>query len=144
MTVQSTGLTTVLKVKQFQEKSTQKELAAIRTARETEEQQLGHLEASQNTAMTEAGNTVRSSAGDLQTARAFIQSISREISQQEQRVDEVKQQEDDKRGELIERSQSRQMVEKLDAKRKDEALRESERKAQRVIDVLAQRIKSAS
>jgi flagellar export protein FliJ len=143
MKVDSTGLTTVLKVKQFQEKSTQKELAEIKTARESEEQRLGSLEASKTSAMVEAGGVVKSSVGDLQTARAFIQSITRQINQQEQRVDAVKQQEDTKRTELVERTQSRQMVEKLDTKRKDEALKESERRAQRVIDVLAQRTKPA-
>jgi hypothetical protein len=34
------------------------------------------------------------------------------------------------------------MVEKIDQRRRDEATKEQERKAQRVIDVLAQRIKS--
>ena len=45
-------------------------------------------------------------------------------------------------GELLEKSQSKQMIEKIDQRRKDEQEKELERKAQRVSDVLAQRMKS--
>jgi flagellar export protein FliJ len=140
MKVTGTGLATVLKVKEFQEKTTQRELAAIKVNRETEEGKLGELEQSRSSAMAEAGCVVRSSAGDMQTARAFIHSLGRQVEQQGERVEAAKAQEDVKRGELVERSQSRQMVEKLDSRRREEVEKENEKKSQRVMDVLAQRM----
>ncbi len=141
MNVSGTGLATVLKVKVVQEKNAQRELAAIAQKREAEEQRLDQLEQTQDSAMTQASDVVRSRAGDLQTSRAFIQSINRQIAQQGEKVEEVKGKESEKRDELVERSKSRQMVESLDAKRREEIEKENERKAQRVIDVLAQRMK---
>lgn len=141
MNVSGTGLATVLKVKEFQEKSSQRELAAIKVNRETEEGKLGDLEQTHSSAIAEAESVVRTSAGDMQTARAFIHSLAHQMEQQGERVEAVKQQEDEKRGELIERSQSRQMVEKLDTKRREESEKEDDRKSQRVMDVLAQRMK---
>ncbi|HTX99591.1 MAG TPA: flagellar export protein FliJ [Bacteroidota bacterium] len=141
MNVSGTGLSTVLKVKVVQEKNAQRELAAIAQKREVEEQRLDQLEQTQDSALTQASGVTRSRAGDLQTSRAFIQSINKQIEQQGETVDDVKNKESAKRDELVERSKSRQMVESLDTKRKEEAEKEKERKAQRVIDVLAQRMK---
>ena len=141
MNVSSTGLGTVLKVKVVQEKNAQRELAAIAQKREAEEKRLDQLGQTQDSAITQASDITRSRAGDLQTSRAFIQSIHRQITQQGEKVDDVKNKETAKRDELVERSKSRQMVESLDTKRREAAEKESERKAQRVIDVLAQRMK---
>jgi flagellar export protein FliJ len=141
MQVSNSGLETVIKVKHFQVKKAQRELAEIKINLEKEQGALDHLEETKDSAMTDAVRIMRTRAGDLQTSRAFIQSLSRQIQQQEDRLDEIKQQEDDKRGELLEKTKSRQMVEKLDQKRKDEAEKEDERKAQKMIDVLAQRLK---
>ncbi len=141
MNVSSTGLGTVLKVKVVQEKNAQRELAAIAQKREAEEKRLDQLGQTQDSAINQASDITRSRAGDLQTSRAFIQSINRQITQQGEKVDDVKNKETAKRDELVERSKSRQMVESLDTKRREAAEKESERKAQRVIDVLAQRMK---
>lgn len=141
MNVSSTGLGTVLKVKVVQEKNAQRELAAIAQKREAEEKRLDQLGQTQDSAISQASDITRSRAGDLQTSRAFIQSINRQITQQGEKVDDVKNKETAKRDELVERSKSRQMVESLDTKRREAAEKESERKAQRVIDVLAQRMK---
>ncbi len=141
MKVSGTGLATVLKVKVVQEKNAQRELAAIAQKREAEEKRLNQLEQTQNSAINQASDVTRSRAGDLQTSRAFIQSVNRQITQQGEKVEDVKTKETAKRDELVERSQSRQMVESLDAKRKEAAEKENDRKAQRVIDVLAQRMK---
>jgi flagellar export protein FliJ len=141
MKVQASSLTTVLKVKQFQEKATQKELAEKKITRETEEEKLGRLEQSKETALDQTKVSGRTRAADLQTSLAFVQSLTRQISQQGEKVDAAKESEDQKRGELVERSRSRQMVEKLDARRKVEQEKEAEKKAQRVMDVLAQRMK---
>ena len=85
---------------------------------------------------------MKTRAVDLQTSQAFLQSLSRQIEHQEEKVREVTTEEEGKRVELVEKSQSKQMVEKIDQRRRDEETKEQERKAQRVIDVLAQRIKS--
>jgi flagellar export protein FliJ len=141
MNVSGTGLATVLKVKTVQEKNAQRELAAVTQKREAEEQRLGQLEQTQDSAMSEASSVVRSKAGDLQTGRAFLQSLDRQIVQQGEKVEEMRSSESDKRDELVERSKSRQMVESLDARRQEEIAKEADRKSQRVMDVLAQRMK---
>lgn len=141
MNVAESRLQTVIRVKNFQVKKAQKELAQIKVHREKEEVALNDLEDTKSTAMTDAAREMKAKAADLQTSRAFIQSLSRQIKQQEDKVGEIQHQEDDKRGELLEKTQSQQMLEKLDQKRKDEAEKEQDKKSQRLLDVLAQRIK---
>jgi len=144
MQVGNSRLGTVIKVKHFQVKKAQKELSVISIDREQQEQHLDKLERRQTNAMSEAVRTMKARAVDLQTSRAYIQSISRQITQQAAKVDEVKFQEDGKRAELLEKSQSKQMLEKLDQKRRAELEKEQERKSQRMLDVLAQRTKTGS
>ena len=141
MQVSSSGLATVMKVKHFLVKKAQRELAAITVTKQKEQGELSHLEETKDSAMTDAVRIMRTRAGDLQTSRAFIQSLSRQIHLQEERIQEIRQQEDTKRDELVEKTKSEEMVEKLDQKRKDEVEKESDRKAQSLIDVLAQRLK---
>jgi flagellar export protein FliJ len=123
-------------------KKAQRELAVIKINRVQEEGTLTSLEDRQSTAMSDAVRKMKSKAVDLQTSQAFIQSLSRQIQRQEEKVHEIITQEEGKRGELLEKSQSKQMIEKIDQRRKDEQEKEQERKAQRVIDILAQRMKS--
>jgi flagellar export protein FliJ len=141
MHVSGSRLQTVIKVKQFQVKATQRELAVIKVHKEQEQSHLTQLEETQSTAMSDAVREMKSRAADLQTSRAFIESLSRKIRTQEQKVEEIKSREDAKRGELVEKSQSEQMLEKLEEKRKTEVEKDVERKAQRMIDVLAQRVR---
>jgi flagellar export protein FliJ len=142
MRVSDTGFETVIRVKDFQVKKAQRELAVISVDRVHAEGTLTNLEEKQSTAMTDAVRTMKTKAVDLQTSQAFLQSLSRQIEKQVEKVEEVLTQEEGKRGELLEKSQSKQMIEKIDQRRKDEAEKELERKAQRVSDVLAQRMKS--
>ena len=142
MRVSDSPLTTVIRVKDIQLKKTQRELADIKVARQTAEGRLNTLEETQSSAMTEVVRTLKTRAVDLQTSQAFIQSLSRQIERQEEKIREVSTEEEGKRVELVEKSQSKQMVEKIDQRRRDEETKEQERKAQRVIDILAQRIKS--
>ena len=144
MRVSDTGFETVIRVKNFQVKKAQRELAVISVDRVHAEGTLTNLEEKQSTAMTDAVRTMKTKAVDLQTSQAFLQSLSRQIQKQVQKVEEVLTQEEGKRGELLEKSQSKQMIEKIDQRRKDEQEKEIERKAQRVTDVLAQRMKSGS
>ncbi len=141
MNVAESRLQTVIRVKNFQVKKAQKELAQIKVSRQKEEGTLNDLEETKSTAMSDAAREMKAKAVDLQTSRAFIQSLSRQIKQQEDKVGEIQHQEDDKRGELLEKTQSQQMLEKLDQKRKDEAEKEQDKKSQRMLDVLAQRMK---
>lgn len=142
MRVSDSPLSTVIRVRDMQLKKTQRELAVIKVERQAEEGRLSTLEEKQSSAMTEAVRAMKTRAVDLQTSQAFLQSLSRQIERQEEKVREVTDAEEGKRVELVERSQSKQMVEKIDQRRRDEETKEQERKAQRVIDVLAQRIKS--
>ncbi len=142
MRVSESHLGTVIRVKDFQVKKAQKELAVITVTRAHEEGALETLAERQSSAMSDAVRKMKTKAVDLQTSQAFIQSLSRQIQRQEQKVQDIVAQEDGKRGELLEKSQSKQMIEKIDQRRKDEKEKEQERKAQRVIDVLAQRMKS--
>lgn len=142
MRVSDSPLSTVIRVRDMQLKKTQRELAVIKVERQTEEVRLTSLEEAQSNAMTEAVRKMKTRAVDLQTSQAFLQSLSRKIEHQEEKVREVTTAEEGKRVELVERSQSKQMVEKIDQRRRDEETREQERKAQRVIDVLAQRIRT--
>ena len=142
MRVSDSPLSTVIRVRDMQLKKTQRELAVIKVERQTEEVRLTSLEEQQSNAMTDAVRKMKTRAVDLQTSQAFLQSLSRKIEHQEEKVREVTTAEEGKRVELVERSQSKQMVEKIDQRRRDEETKEQERKAQRVIDVLAQRIKT--
>ncbi|MBK7258318.1 MAG: flagellar export protein FliJ [Ignavibacteriae bacterium] len=142
MRVSDSPLSTVIRVRDMQLKKTQRELAVIKVERQTEEVRLTSLEEAQSNAMTEAVRKMKTRAVDLQTSQAFLQSLSRKIEHQEEKVREVTTAEEGKRVELVERSQSKQMVEKIDQRRRDEETKEQERKAQRVIDVLAQRIRT--
>lgn len=90
--------------------------------------------------MTEAVRISKSRALELQTSRAFLRTLSTEIRQKERKVDEIQGQANDKRSELVERTQAKQMVENLDQRRQAEFVKEADRKEQRLIDVLAQRV----
>jgi flagellar export protein FliJ len=142
MRVGESHLGTVIRVKDFQVKKAQRELAVIKVSRAHEEGTLTSLEEQQSTAMSDAVRKMKTKAVDLQTSQAFIQSLSRQIQKQEEKVQEIIAEEEGKREELVEKSQSKQMIEKIDQRRKEEQEKEQGRKAQRVIDVLAQRMKS--
>ncbi|HTY09847.1 MAG TPA: flagellar export protein FliJ [Bacteroidota bacterium] len=135
-----TGLATVLKVKKYQEKKAHEELVHLLRSKDVEQAALSDLNDRRENAMSEAVRVSRSRALELQTSRAFLKTLSTEIRQKEKKVNEIQLQENDKRSELVERTQSKQMVENLDQRRQAEFIREADRKEQRLIDVLAQRV----
>ncbi len=143
MNVTPSRLQTVIRVKDIQVKSAQRELAEITVKKDQEQGTLNALEEKKSTAMSDAAREMKSRARDLQTSRAFLQSLSRQIKDQEKTVQTVSDQADSKRGELVEKTQSQQMITKIEEKRQSELAKEDDRKAQRVIDVLAQRVKPA-
>jgi len=140
MRIGPSRLQTVIRVKDIQVKGAQRELAQIKVKKDLEQGTLDRLEDQKSSAMTDTANEMKSRARDLQTGRAFLQSLSRQIKDQEKTVQTVSDQEDSKRGELVEKTKSRKMIETIEEKRRNEQVKEDERKAQRVIDVLAQRM----
>jgi len=141
MKIGETRFGTLLKVRTIQEKKTQDELTQIRTKKEEERQTLTRLEETRDSEIEGNDTKSKMSAKDLQTSRAFLRRIATEIASQQDKVGEIEAREDAKRDELVERSQSRKMVENLDEKSRAQAVREADRKEQRLIDVLAQRVK---
>jgi flagellar export protein FliJ len=141
MRVSGSSLGTVIRVRDIQVNKAKQELAEIRNDRAQAEGELQTLEEKQSTAMSDAVREMKTKAADLQTSQAFIQNLSRKIEEQGKKVEEITSAEEGKRGELLEKSQSKHMLEKIDQKRKEEIEKEQERKSQRIIDVLAQRMK---
>ena len=135
-------LTTVIRVKGHLVKKAQRELAVLRVTREKEEGTLESLEGRQSSAIHEAARKKRGRAVELQTGRAFIQTLSRKIERQEARVREASTREDGKRGELVGHSQSKQMITDIDTRRKVESAKAKERRDQRDTDAIAQRLRS--
>lgn len=144
MRVAHSRLQTVIKVKQFQVKKAQRELAVLSVHRQGEQHRLQTLEERQSAAMSDASRAKRGRAADLQTNQAYIQSISQQIVRQEEKVVSLQGQEEGKRVELVEKSQSKQMLEKLDSRRKAAEEKKEEQKNQAIIDGLAQRPQSAT
>jgi flagellar export protein FliJ len=138
----STKFRTVLKVKKIQERKAQSELHQLELVHAREEATLTEIKETQKTALSDAVRSMRMKATEAQTSRAFIKQLSREIEEQKKKVSEIQTQKSVKRDELIERSKSTTIIEKLDKKLQAEEVKESERKEQRLIDVLAQRIRS--
>ena len=134
MRINKSRMHTVIKVKTHQEKKAQQELKKIRDSKAKEQQELNKLQDTHTSATREAGRIAKARADELASNRAFLHSLSSQIRKQETRVDEISTEEDQKREELIARSQSKQIVEKLDAKQREQAAKEMERKEQNVID----------
>lgn len=130
---------TVLNVKKHQEKAVQQQLIQIQDAHLKEKEALENLHEAREGVVNDTPRFGKARATDLQTQRAFIFKLTRQINHQTSKVDEVKAREHAKRHELTERSQSRQMVEKLVEKRKAEAARLLDRKEQEIIDEMANR-----
>ena len=138
----SSKFRTVLKVKKIQERKAQTELYQLEVDHAQEEATLTEIKETQKAALSDAVRSMKMKATEAQTSRAFIKQLSRKIEDQKQKVDEIKTQKTEKREELIERSKSTNMIEKLDKKLLAEENKETERKEQRLIDVLAQRIRT--
>jgi flagellar export protein FliJ len=133
---------TVLKVRKIQERKAQAELNQLQKAQAEEEAALEDKKETQKTAVSDAVRNMKMKATEAQTNRAFLRKLSREIDEQTKKVTDLQTLEQDKRDEVVERTKSTAMIEKLDDKLHAEAEKENERKEQRLIDVLAQRMKA--
>jgi flagellar export protein FliJ len=133
---------TVLKVKRIQEKKSQAELHDLQVTHAREEATLADIRETQKAALSDAVRSMKMKATDAQTSRAFIRKLSSEIEHQAQKVNDLESKKESKREELIARTKGKNMIEKLDEKIQIEETKENGRKEQRLIDVLAQRIRS--
>lgn len=132
---------TVLKVKSHLEKKAQRELHTIQEQHHQGTEELNQLTAENESALDETITVLKARATELQTSRAFLQNLSRQINRQKEKLEDIKVQEHDKREELTEKTQAKRMIEKLEEKRESEEAKENERKEQRLIDVLAHRVR---
>ena len=133
---------TVLKVKRIQEKKSQTELHQIQVVHAREEATLADIKQTQQAALSDAVRSMKIKATEAQTNRAFIKKLSSEIEDQSKKVNDLESMKEIKREELLERAKGKSMIEKLCEKLQNEEAKENERKEQRLIDVLAQRIRS--
>jgi flagellar export protein FliJ len=131
----------VLRIKKYLEKKAHGELVKIQVARVRENETLDQLEKVRETALDDAGKALKTSATALQTEHAYITTISKQVAHQKTKVQDLQGQEDVKRKELVERSQSKRIVETLEEKKAMDEIKEVEKKHQRLIDMLAQRVR---
>ena len=132
---------TVLKIKKLQMKKAQRDLAATKMTREIEEGNLSALQDERTSAVASAGVNGKTRAADLQVNRAFIVTLSGKIKVQSLKVSAISTREEQQRDKLVEQSKTKEMLLRLDQRREGEEERERERKTQRVVDVLAQRLR---
>ena len=138
----SSKFRTVLKVKKIQERKTQAELHQLEVDHAREEATLVEIKDTQKAALSDAVRRMKMKATEAQTSRAFIKQLSSEIDEQKDKVADIQSLKTEKREELVDRTKSTNMIEKLDKKIQAEEAKEIERKEQRLIDVLAQRIRA--
>ena len=131
---------TLLKVRKYQEKKAQQELSQIRNQKLTEEQTLSTLDEKRNVEMSESNKPEKIRAKDVQTSRAFIRSLTRDMQTQQEKINTIQRQETNKTGEVVERKQAKEVVENLEDKYQTQMAKEQDKKEQRVIDILAQRV----
>jgi len=133
---------TVLRVKRHQEKVAQQQLQQIQDEHQREQEALDQLHETREGALNGTIQFGKARVTDVQVQRAFIYKLNRQIDRQTEKVDEVRDKEVEKLDELTRRAQSRQMVEKVDERRRDEAERVVDKKEQGLIDEVANRPKS--
>lgn len=141
MTHKQKQLNFLSQIKKHLEEKVQRELIEIQNKREQETEHLKNLVQVSESAMEQNGQTIKANARDLQNNQAYLRSLSHQIREQEEFIETIGDQEDDKRIELTEKTKSKKIIEKLDEKITNEVNLENERFLQHQIDVLAQRMK---
>ncbi len=131
----------VMRVKDYFEKKTLRELQEIKAQVEIERENLNNLKLSESSALEEAKVRYKVRANDMQVNRAYINNLTNQINEQKNKVTDIEIEEDQKRTELIEKSKERQIIEKLDEKRTTEYNKKKEKSAQAHLDIIAQRTK---
>jgi flagellar export protein FliJ len=141
MRIHKKRMQTIIKVKTHLEKKAQQELKAIHEEREKENRVLSTMKDTHRTTAQETGKVSKMRASAMAVRRAFLHKLSRDIEEQETKIDEIVVLEGSKREELISRSQSKQMVEQLNDKHRTEERKEADQREQAAIDVLTLRSK---
>lgn len=141
MDISKNRFSTLIRVKSHQEKIAQQELSSIKEQKNKEIEVFDHLEETQNTAIDVIAQKMKIRATELQSDRAYIQNLRQQMQEQLKKINTMQDKEDGKRIELVEKSQSKKIIEKLEEKRITEAEMETSRKEQRLMDVLANRIR---
>ncbi len=142
MDISNVRFGTLLKVRKYQEKKAQEELVQIRTKKMQEEATLVNLAQKREAEINASPQSGKVKASEVQTSRAFIKKLTKEIQAQQKKVDEIEKQESVKTDEVIERKKEKEMIETLEEKYRSQLAKERERKEQRIMDVLAQRMYS--
>lgn len=133
----------VLDVKTRQENQAHKELKHAQERKDAEAKKLDTLRTREEQALSDGESTVVVRASEIQTKRAFLRFLTREIEGQNERLDTVTTEENVKREALVERSKSKKIIQELKEQLVVQEQKEVERKEQRMIDILAQRIRAA-
>jgi flagellar export protein FliJ len=130
---------TLLKVRGYQEKKAQQELSNIRGLKNDAEDKLARLDDARDAEISDAGCVSKTNALEMQTSRAFLKRLSKEIRSQKIKIDDIEKQETQKTHEVVKRKQAKEMIQTLEDKYRISAVKEQDGKDQRLMDVLAQR-----
>jgi len=132
-------LQTVLTVREYQERRLQHDLFKIGQDKERENSVLTQLNDEIELAVIEDSAIVRVRATELQTSKAFIDTLSNKITDQEQVIGDLKHKEKHARGELVNKRQSRHMLESLKKTHEEKVQKEEDEKVQKIIDEFGNR-----
>ncbi len=140
MKITEQRLSTILKVKENQKKTAQQELHSIKNEKKRQLEALDHLEETKEAAIGGLARNGILRATDVHVNRAYIQHLTQQLKIQMKKINSIETEEHDKREELLEKTKSKRIFEKLEEKRQAEVQQESQRKEQRLMDVLANRM----
>jgi|GEM_PF-1679619 flagellar export protein FliJ len=132
-------LQTVLTVREYQERRLQHDLFKIGQEKERESGVLTQLNDEIELAVFEDSTIVRARATELQTSKAFIDTLSNKITDQEQVIGELTHKEEHTRVELVSKRQSRHMLESLKKTHEEKVQKEEDLKMQKIIDEFGNR-----
>lgn len=132
-------LQTVLTVREYQERRLQHDLFKVGQDKERESSVLTQLNDEIELAVFEDSTIIRARATELQTSKAFIDTLSTKINDQEQVIVDLQHKEESTRGELVSKRQSRHMLESLKKNHVEKVQKEEDLKLQKVIDEFGNR-----
>lgn len=131
----------ILRVKVHQQKKVQQELAQLLGEKEIEEKNFAELKELKKDATGDFASNLKLRATEIQTSKAYIDNLTDKLTMQINKLDQIQTQEEGKRVELLEKEKSKKQIEILSEKREAELLKERTRKDQRLMDILANRIR---
>ncbi len=141
MKITEQRLDTLLKVKVHQQKKVQQELAKLLGEKEIEEKNFAELKVLKEGATGDFASNLKLRATEIQSSKAYIDNLTDKLTTQVNKLDQIQTAEEGKRGELLEKEKSKKQIEILSEKREAELIKERIRKDQRLMDILANRIR---